>query len=135
MRREPLTELRKSPRSYVKYMNYVRDPNGRPQPLPTGEDDMTKRIVGLMTRCWDGNSADRPSFDEIVEELEDSSVIPNATDRKKFEEYVQKLKQANDTIELQYIEVSGSSRTVSELESLANEGNSGALVELGRRHL
>ena len=131
MRREPFSERKGG---VIQHIVYVRDQAGRPQPLPTGEDDMTKRIVGLMTRCWDGNSADRPSFDEIVEELEDSSVIPNATDRKKFEEYVQKLKQANDTIELQYIEVSGSSRTVSELESLANEGNSGALVELGRRY-
>ena len=131
MRREPFSERKGGP---VKHMIYVREENGRPQPLPTAQDDMTKRVVAVMTKCWEGSSADRPSFDEIVEVLEDSSVIPNAADRKKFEEYAQKLKKVNDTIELQYIEVSGGSRSISELESLANDGNNGALVELGRRY-
>ena len=46
----------------------------------------------LITRCWDQNPVSRPTFDEIVEEMDKCQLVIAKTDMAKYNEYRDRLK-------------------------------------------
>ena len=51
---------------------------------------VSKRYKELIEKCWSGNPEDRPTFDEIVEELKnDPSFITKEVDKDRFLKYQQ----------------------------------------------
>ena len=96
--------------------------------LPTEPDVMTQFVADLIRNCWDQDSHNRPSFDQIVEHFDKACVLTEKRDLEKFEKYQSKL------AEKRLVNVSETDISISELESFAQSGESTALIELGRRY-
>ncbi|OHT00444.1 hypothetical protein TRFO_32904 [Tritrichomonas foetus] len=61
---------------------------------PSFTSDMTVPICELISKCWKKDSADRPSFSEIYEELQDfKKCIKGTADADEIEKYIKLLSE------------------------------------------
>lgn len=65
---------------------------------PTFKDDVSEKMKNLISRCWDQNPSERPSFKEIFKLLsEDFSYSAESIDEDEINEYLDLLKSNNKT--------------------------------------
>ena len=58
--------------SVSQIINFVCNEKGRPNCDLIAKDDMPKGLFELMTKCWDKNPSSRPTFEEILEILNET---------------------------------------------------------------
>jgi hypothetical protein len=74
----------------------VANPERRQRPSTEGMDHP---LVALMKRCWAHLPGDRPTFDQIVEELEKNPF--KDTDRERFEKYLEEVQWTRKKLDVE----------------------------------
>lgn len=101
--------------------------------IPTSYED-------LIVRCWDQNPDDRPTFKEIVEELENMAETSDEIEIEHFDLYKEKLTQdeskahrARNSKPVRR-KPTGQKTIIQKLKEAANDGNVASQIELANRY-
>lgn len=89
-RKEPFSELGEniSPFAFAqKVIKGIR---------PRFTDGITRKMKNLLRKCWSDDPSERPSFEEIFNELSDLSYFDETLDEDENETYIERLKEASE---------------------------------------
>jgi serine/threonine protein kinase len=67
-RRTPWSELPEAETEFMEQFNHALQTGQRPT-IPDDVVGAHPRFVAVMTRCWEGDAADRPTFSDVVKDL------------------------------------------------------------------
>ena len=104
------------PRSINQLVNKII--NGKRYIIP---NDVPDFYVSLIQRCWSNNIKDRPSFDDIVKELDkNDNFIFEGADKNVVHEYIKKIKNFDDSAKTNF-SFNSSSSVLSDDEQIEND--------------
>ena len=97
---------------------------------PKFDDDLTEKMKILLSKCWSANIEERPSFDEIFEQLStDFSYFNEKVDSEEIQNFLNKLKEQNVDLSSNK-EMNVSSQQLQNLLTIVTEENQSLQVEL-----